>query len=98
MLWWSMRLWMLRVKLLKQMGTYGQRRQAWRGSDPEKNGNGRSSAHVRDEEKNDLSEHHDDMPDEEDGDHIPKDKNGHRGKSQGRGRRQKHRSINGHGI
>ncbi|GLT59213.1 hypothetical protein SLA2020_320460 [Shorea laevis] len=81
----------MQVKLLKQMGKYGQRRQAWRGSDAEKNGNGRSSAYVRDEEKNDLSEHHDDMPDEEDGDHIPKDKNGHRGKSRGRGRRQKHR-------
>ncbi|GLT59841.1 hypothetical protein SLA2020_326380 [Shorea laevis] len=87
----------MRVKLLKRMGKYGQRRQTWRGSDPVKNGDGQSSDHVGDEENNGISEHHDDIPDEEDGDHIPKDKNGHRGKNRGRGRRQKHVTTNGHG-
>ncbi|EOY27718.1 Translation initiation factor eIF-2B subunit delta, putative isoform 2 [Theobroma cacao] len=76
---------------------YGQRRQAWRGSDPEKNSTGRASDQTGDEENNTSSEHHEDIPDEEDGEHLSKDKNGHRFRNRGRARRQKHRGTNGLG-
>lgn len=46
-------------------GKYGQRRQAWRGYDSEKNSTSRGSDHTGDEENHNLSEHHDDTPDEE---------------------------------
>lgn len=42
-----------------------QRRQAWRGSDPEKNINARASDQTGDEENNASSEHHDQTGDEE---------------------------------
>ncbi|XVF27340.1 hypothetical protein REPUB_Repub14bG0098800 [Reevesia pubescens] len=87
----------MRVKLLKRMGKYGQRRQAWRGSDSEKNSNARPSDQTGDEENNISSEHHEDIPDEEDGEHLSKEKNGHRCRSKGRARRQKTRGTNGLG-
>ncbi|KAK6268491.1 hypothetical protein QUC31_012651 [Theobroma cacao] len=113
----------MRVKLLKRVSKYGQRRQAWRGSDPEKNSTGRASDQTGDEENNTSSEHHEDIPDEEvgstffydkkeevvyllnyffaaafeDGEHLSKDKNGHRFRNRGRARRQKHRGTNGLG-
>ncbi|XVF25484.1 hypothetical protein REPUB_Repub13aG0216300 [Reevesia pubescens] len=85
----------IHVKLLKRLGKYGQRRQAWRGSDPEKNSNSLTSDQTGDEENNTSSEHHEDMADEEDGEHLSKEKNGHRGRNKGRARRQKTR---GHGT
>ncbi|XP_021888475.1 la-related protein 6A [Carica papaya] len=54
----------LRVKLLKRMGKYGQKRHAWRAPDSEKNIGGRASAQTGGEENN-FSGHHDDTPDEE---------------------------------
>ncbi|XP_038719719.1 la-related protein 6A-like isoform X2 [Tripterygium wilfordii] len=52
----------MRVKLYKIMGKNAHRKQAWRGSDSQKN----STAHATgDEENHNLSEHHDDSPDEE---------------------------------
>jgi La-related protein 7 len=89
----------MRVKLLKRMGKYGQRRQAWRGSDSERNSTSRGSDHTGDEENHNLSEHHDDTPDEEDGEHLSREKNGHRdrGRNRGRPRRHNYRSINGLG-
>ncbi|XP_022723308.1 la-related protein 6A-like [Durio zibethinus] len=87
----------MHVKLLKRMGKYGQQRQAWRGSDPEKNSNARASDQTGDEENNTSSEHHEDIPDEEDGGHLSKEKNGHRGGNRGRGRRQKTRGTSGLG-
>ncbi|XP_022715559.1 la-related protein 6A-like isoform X3 [Durio zibethinus] len=85
----------IRVKLLKRMGKYGQRRQTRRGSDPEKNSNARASDQTGDEENNTSSEHHEDIPDEEDGEHLSKDKNVHQFRNKGRARRQKTR---GHGT
>ncbi|XWS12373.1 hypothetical protein CRYUN_Cryun37aG0084300 [Craigia yunnanensis] len=89
----------MHVKLLKQMGKYGQRRQAWRGSDPEKNSNARASDQTGDVENNTSSEHHEDIPDEEDGEHLSKEKNGHRCRNRGKARRQKTRTNGlGHGT
>ncbi|XVF40151.1 hypothetical protein PTKIN_Ptkin01aG0088200 [Pterospermum kingtungense] len=87
----------MHVKLLKRMGKYVQRRQAWRGSDPEKNSNARASDQAGDEENHTSSEHHDQTGDEEDGEHWSKEKNGHRNRNRGRGRRQKTRGTNGLG-
>ncbi|XP_059437170.1 la-related protein 6A [Corylus avellana] len=87
----------MRVKLLNRVGKYGQRRQAWRGYDSEKNSTSRGSDHTGDEENHNLSEHHDDTPDEEEGDYLSKERNGHRGRNRGRSRRQNYRVINGLG-
>ncbi|KAJ4703848.1 La-related protein like [Melia azedarach] len=88
----------LRVKLLKRMGMYAQRRQAWRGSDSEKNHSGRTSDPAGEEEHNNLSEHHDDTADEEEGEHLSKEKNGQKSRNRGRSRRQRYRGgTNGMG-
>ncbi|KAM4101188.1 hypothetical protein ACB094_05G124700 [Castanea mollissima] len=98
----------MRVKPLNRVGKYGQRRQPWRGSDSERNNTSRGSDseknstswgsdHTGDEENHNLSEHHDDIPDEEDGEHLSKEKNGHKGRNQGRPRRQNYRGNNGLG-
>ena len=42
-----------------------QRRQAWRGSDPEMDSNAQASDQTGDEVNNTSSEHHEDIPDEE---------------------------------
>ncbi|KAB1221339.1 La-related protein 6A [Morella rubra] len=87
----------MRVKLLKRVVKYGQRRQVWRAPDSEKNSNSRGSDHTGDEENHNWSEHHDDTQDEEDGEHLSKDKNGHRGRNRGRARKHNYRGINGLG-
>ncbi|XP_042941513.1 la-related protein 6A [Carya illinoinensis] len=87
----------MRVKLLKRVVKYGQRKNAWRGSDSEKNSTSRGSDHTGDEENHNLSEHHDDTPDEEDGEHLLKEKIGQRGHNRGRSRRHNYRGINGLG-
>ncbi|XP_048230499.1 la-related protein 6A [Ricinus communis] len=87
----------LRVKLLKQTGKYGQRKQPWRDVDAEKHNNGRASHQTGDEENHHPSEHHDDTPDEEDGEYISKEKPGQRARNRGRQRRNKYRATNGLG-
>ncbi|XP_034697985.1 la-related protein 6A isoform X2 [Vitis riparia] len=87
----------MRVKLLhKQMGKYGQRRKGWKGSDMEKNSSV-GAAHPAGDEENNSSERHDETPDEEDGEHLTKEKNGPRGRNRGRSRGQKYRCMNGQG-
>ncbi|RYR36364.1 hypothetical protein Ahy_A10g051338 isoform C [Arachis hypogaea] len=87
----------MRVKLLKKMGKYGHKKQAWKVANSEKN----SSSHVSeqtDEENHSSNELHEDTHDEEDGDHLAKDnKGGHRPRSHGRSRKQKYRAANGIG-
>ncbi|KAG7034715.1 La-related protein 6A [Cucurbita argyrosperma subsp. argyrosperma] len=99
----------MRVKPLKHLSKHGQRKQHWRGHDPDKNCTGRiadqngpdknSSGRITDqsgdEEIQNITEHHDDVPDEEEVDQQHKDKHGHRGRNQGRTRRQKYKSVNG---
>lgn len=87
----------MRVKLLKPMVKYGQRNKAWREPDLEKNSNVQGSDQAGDEENHNLSEHHDETPDEEDGDHLSKEKIGHRGRRRGRPSGQKYHSTNGQG-
>ncbi|KAH7568586.1 hypothetical protein JRO89_XS06G0018800 [Xanthoceras sorbifolium] len=88
----------MRVKLLKRMGKYGHKMQAWRGSESEKNIIGHTSEQIGDEENNNLSEHHEDTPDEEEGDHLSKEKNGQKGRNRGRVRRNsRYRGTNGLG-
>ncbi|CAI9773271.1 unnamed protein product [Fraxinus pennsylvanica] len=96
----------LRVKLLKKASKPGQKKKNWRESEPEKSSNTQMSAPARNEENHYSSEHHDDSHDEEDGEHLakekngadlPKEKDGHKGRNRGRGRRQKHYGTNGHG-
>merc|ERR1712183_166020 len=67
------------------------------GSDSERNSTSRGSDHAVDEENHNLSEHHDDIPDEEDGEHLSKEKNGHKCRNQGRPGRQNYRGNNGLG-
>ncbi|MED6147479.1 hypothetical protein PIB30_117657 [Stylosanthes scabra] len=86
----------MHVKLLKKMGKYGHKKQAWKAANSEKN----SSSHVseqNDEENHSSNDHHEDTHDEEDGDQLAKDKGGHRPRSHGRSRKQKYRAANGIG-
>ncbi|KGN49390.1 la-related protein 6A [Cucumis sativus] len=102
----------MRVKPLKLMSKHGQRKQHWRGPEPDKTSSGRIAdqngpdknipGRVTDQNGNEeipnvVNEHHDDVPDEEEGDHQHKDKHGHRGQNQGRTRRQKYKGVNGMG-
>lgn len=102
----------MRVKPLKHLSKHGQRKQHWRAPDPDKNNTGRitdqngpdknipgriTDQNGDEEIQNSVNEHHDDEPDEEEGDHQPKDKHGHRGRNQGRTRRQKYKGVNGMG-
>ncbi|XP_024030928.1 la-related protein 6A [Morus notabilis] len=90
----------MHVKLLKRMARHGQKKQTWRGPEPEKNHAGRLPDRTGDEGNHNSSEHHDDTPDEEAGPHLHKEKNEHRdrGRNRGRSGRQKHRGPNGHGT
>ncbi|GMI77748.1 La related protein 6a [Hibiscus trionum] len=87
----------MHVKLLKRMGNYAQRRQAWRGPEPEKNSNARASDQTGDDEKHTSSQHHEGLPDDEDGEPLSKEKNGQRLKNKGRARKPKTRVTNGLG-
>ncbi|KAK9936758.1 hypothetical protein M0R45_013584 [Rubus argutus] len=90
----------MRVKLLKQMGKYGQsgqRRQSRRGFDCEKNSSNRTTE-TGIEDNHNVNEHHNGTPDEEyGGEQAPKEKTGHRGRNRGQSVRQKYRGINGFG-
>ncbi|XP_023518764.1 la-related protein 6A isoform X1 [Cucurbita pepo subsp. pepo] len=108
----------MRVKPFKHLVKHGQKKQHWRVSDPDKNGTGRLTDHSCpdknstgrttdqnvDEEIQNITEHHEDVPDEVnfalEGDHQHKDKHGHRGRNQGRTRRKKYKGVNamGHGT
>ncbi|KAF7840465.1 la-related protein 6A [Senna tora] len=87
----------MRVKFLKQMNKYGHRKQAWKGSDSEKNSTSRVSELTGDEEHHSSNEHNDDTPDEEDGEHSSKDKSGQRNRNRGRSRKHKYRGMHGMG-
>ncbi|KAL3741504.1 hypothetical protein ACJRO7_017044 [Eucalyptus globulus] len=87
----------MHVKILKRMGKQGQRKINWRVTVSERNGSAHLFNQVGVEEDHKLSEHHDSVPDEEDGDRIPKDKNGDRSRNYGRPKRYNHRGMNGHG-
>ncbi|KAI6703448.1 hypothetical protein NL676_012584 [Syzygium grande] len=87
----------MHVKILKRMGKQGQRKVIWRVTESEKNGSAHLFDQVGVEEDHKLSEHHDSVPDEEDGDHIPKEKNEDRSRNHGRPRRYNLRGVNGHG-
>uniref|UniRef100_A0A2P2KWX6 La-related protein 6A n=2 Tax=Rhizophora mucronata TaxID=61149 RepID=A0A2P2KWX6_RHIMU len=86
----------MRVKLLKQIGKYGQRKQSWKESDSARSSIDHASNQIVDEENHNLSEHHDDTPDEEEVEHVSKEKNGQGGRNRW-SRRSKYRSHNGMG-
>ncbi|KAK8618574.1 hypothetical protein V6N13_132561 [Hibiscus sabdariffa] len=91
----------MHVKLLKRMGNHAQRRQAWRGPEPEKNSNARASDQTGDNEKHTSSQHHEGLPDDEDGEPLSKEKNGHRPRNKGRAMKPKTRGTTnglGHGT
>ncbi|XP_028767168.1 la-related protein 6A-like [Neltuma alba] len=90
----------LRVKVLKKMIKDGHsRKQAWKGSDSEKNSTrtGRVSELTGDGEHHSSNEHNEDTPHEEDGEHLSKDKGGQRNRNQGRSRKHKYRGMHGMG-
>ncbi|XP_014516849.1 la-related protein 6A [Vigna radiata var. radiata] len=87
----------MHVKLLKRMGKFGQKKQAWKGPNSEKNSSSHASEQIGDEENHGSSEHHEDTREEEDGEHHSKDKGGQRYKNQGRSRKHKYRAGNGMG-
>ncbi|KAM1045468.1 hypothetical protein EV1_036068 [Malus domestica] len=89
----------MRVKLLKQVGKYGQRKQPWKGFESEKSSGNRSNDQTGDEEYHTVSVKHNDARtiDEEDGERVPKEKTGHRGRNRGQSGRQKYRGTNGFG-
>ncbi|CAA0832334.1 La-related protein 6A [Striga hermonthica] len=87
----------LRVKLLKKLNKSSQqKKKIWRESEPE-----RGSSQILEpagyEENHHSSEQHEDSHDDEDVDHVAKEKNGHKGRKRGHGRRQKYHVTNGHG-
>ncbi|XP_039033955.1 la-related protein 6A-like isoform X2 [Hibiscus syriacus] len=91
----------MHVKLLKRMGKYAPRKQPWRGPEPEKNCNARASDQTGDDENHTLSQHHEGLPDVEDGEHLSKEKNGQRPRNKGRARKPKTRGGTngiGHGT
>ncbi|KAE8696457.1 hypothetical protein F3Y22_tig00110670pilonHSYRG00054 [Hibiscus syriacus] len=91
----------MHVKLLKRMGKHALRKQPWRGPEPEKNSNARASDQIGDDENHTLSQHHEGLPDVEDGEHLSKEKNGQRPRNKGRARKPKTRggtSGLGHGT
>ncbi|VFR03058.1 unnamed protein product [Cuscuta campestris] len=98
----------LRVKLLKKEIKRGQKKKVWRESDSDRHACGQSSDQAVDEENCHPSEHHGDSHQEKDGDHLPKEttgehappeRNGHSGRTRGRGRRQKHgTNVQAHGM
>ncbi|KAE8713074.1 Translation initiation factor eIF-2B subunit delta, putative isoform 3 [Hibiscus syriacus] len=67
----------MHVKLLERMGTHGQRKQAREDLLLKKTA---MLEHLikQNEENNISSEHHEDIPYDEDGEHLPKEKNGQR--------------------
>ncbi|KAI4298261.1 hypothetical protein L6164_031839 [Bauhinia variegata] len=78
----------LRVKFLKQMGKYGQRKQVRKASDSEKSNSSRKPDKTGDEENHSSNEHHEDTHDEE----VHQ-----RGRNHMRPRKQKYRCNNGMG-
>ncbi|KAL3851477.1 hypothetical protein ACJIZ3_013359 [Penstemon smallii] len=93
----------LRVKLLKKVNNPGQKKKVWRESEPEKTSSVQTSEASGVEGNHNSNEQHDDSHDEEDvvreknGVHLPKDKNGQKGRNRGHGRRQKYHATDGHG-
>lgn len=88
----------MRVKLLKKRAVkHGQKNKGSRRADSEKNNNVHASDPAGDEENHYSSEHHDDTHDEEDGDHISKEKIGYKGRNRRRGKGQRYRGTNGQG-
>lgn len=87
----------MRVKLLKQMGKHGQRKTARKISGSENSTSVQTSDPAGEEDNHVSSKYHDDTPGEEDGEHLAKEKNGHRGRNRGRARKQKYSGSNGQG-
>ncbi|XP_047947783.1 la-related protein 6A [Salvia hispanica] len=98
----------LRVKLLKKLNNPGQKKKVWRELEPDKGSTVQTTEPAASEENHDASEHHDDPHDgvvedvdllsrDKNGPHIPRDKNGQKGRNRGGGRRQKYHATNGHG-
>ncbi|KAE8720020.1 phospho-N-acetylmuramoyl-pentapeptide-transferase-like protein isoform X1 [Hibiscus syriacus] len=85
------------VKLLKRTSKYAPRRQPWRGPEPEKNSNARASDQIGNYENHTPSQHHEGLPDVEDGEHLSKEKNGQRPRNKGRARKPKTHGTNGLG-
>ncbi|KAI9127000.1 hypothetical protein K1719_001559 [Acacia pycnantha] len=89
----------MRVKILKKTTKHGHKKQAWKGSDSEKNSTStrRASELTGDGEHHSSNEHNEDTHDEEDGEHLSKDKGGQRNRNRGRGSR-KHNYRGMHGM
>ncbi|XP_054777250.1 la-related protein 6A [Prosopis cineraria] len=90
----------MRVKVLKKMTKHGHRKQAWKGSDSEKNSTrtSRVSELTGDEEHHSSNEHNEDTHDEEDGgEHLSKDRGGQRNRNRGCSRKHKYRGMHGMG-
>nr|KYP38757.1 La-related protein 7 [Cajanus cajan] len=85
----------MRVKLLKQMGKYGHKKQAWKGSNAEKNSSSPVFEQTGDEENHGSNEHKEDTHEEDVCTSF--DKGGQRYRNQGRSRKHKYRSGNGMG-
>ena len=88
------------------MNKPGQKKKNWREPEHDKGSTVQATEPAANEENHDASEHHGDSHDEEDvdhlsrdknGAHLPKDKNVPKGRGRGRGRKQKYHGANGHG-
>ncbi|KAK3032704.1 hypothetical protein RJ639_036768 [Escallonia herrerae] len=85
----------MRVKFLKRMSKRELKKKSLKGPDSEKSSSARESDLAVD--VNHVNVLHDDTPNGEHGEHLTKDKNGHRGGNRGRGRKQKYYGSNGQG-
>lgn len=87
----------MRVKLLKQPSKHGQKKKGWREADFERNNNGHASDPVGSEENHNLIDQTDERHNQEDGDHLLKERNAYKAQNRGRGRVQRYRGTNGQG-
>ncbi|CAN1141218.1 La-related protein 6A [Linum perenne] len=86
----------MHVKRLKRVVKPTQKK-TWKEHEFEKSSSARVSTQTVDEDAHHSQDQHDLLPDEEDAEHVSKDKNGQRGRNRGRSRRNRYHNSNGLG-
>ncbi|XP_074272460.1 la-related protein 6A [Silene latifolia] len=88
----------LRVQLLRKRMGHEVGRKARKGSDSEKGGQDRVPASVKEGDKTHSNEKPNDDPDDKEGDHVSKEKNGQKGRNRSKGRKYRGNNGMGHGT
>ncbi|KAI8568298.1 hypothetical protein RHMOL_Rhmol02G0187300 [Rhododendron molle] len=85
------------VDAAEKAAKHGEKKKGWREVDFEKSSNVHASDPVGGEENHNLSDHLDERHNEEDGDHLLKEKNDSKAQNRRWGRGQRYRGTNGQG-